>query len=192
MEDRVGEVRRWCARAALDHAGGVEGHVGRRRRRRTPTRPPRGRRRSVVSSRLSRDVVVVDAAQVDPPRRRPRRRPRRPDPARETRHGVEELLGQRRETAGAAAPLASARAWAWMRRAIAAQARRAVVHGIHRRPSRRGAPGRCRCWRSPSRGGCAARGSAGRAGMPGRPRRRRRPRRGGRAATARGPARTLM
>ena len=32
------------------------------------------------------------------------------------------------------------------------------------------APARCRCWRSPSRGGCAARGSAARADRPGSPR----------------------
>ena len=36
-------------------------------------------------------------------------------------------------------------------------------------PSPPAAPARCRCWRSPSPGGCAARGSAGRAGKPGVP-----------------------
>ena len=49
------------------------------------------------------------------------------------------------------------------------------------RPSRRAAPAPCRCWTSPSRDGCAARGSAARAGTPGGRRRRRRRRRAGRA-----------
>ena len=59
-----------------------------------------------------------------------------------------------------------------------------------RRTSRRrrpAAPGRCRCWRSPCRGGCAARGSAAPAGRPDGPRRRRTPRPGGRAGAARAP-----
>ncbi len=45
------------------------------------------------------------------------------------------------------------------------------------RRRRRAAPGRCRCWTSPCRGGCAARGSAARGGRPGAPRRRPTPRR---------------
>ena len=55
------------------------------------------------------------------------------------------------------------------------------------RRSRRGAPGRCRCWRWPSPGGCAARGSAARGGGPGGRRRRRTRRRGGRASSGAGP-----
>ena len=52
------------------------------------------------------------------------------------------------------------------------------------RPSRPAAPGRCRCWRWPSRGGCAARGSAAPAGRRGGRRRRPTRRPGDRAATA--------
>ena len=48
------------------------------------------------------------------------------------------------------------------------------------RRRRRAAPGRCRCWTSPCRGGCAARGSGARGGTPDGPPRRRRRRRAGR------------
>ena len=74
--------------------------------------------------------------------------------------------------------------------------RRAARRGRGRRrtstPRRRAAPGRCRCWRSPCRGGCAARGSAARGGTPAGPRRRRRPRPAGRAGAARARRPTAM
>ena len=68
--------------------------------------------------------------------------------------------------------------------------RRAAPRGRGRRRTstrrRPAAPARCRCWRSPCRGGCAARGSAARAGTPAGPRRRPRRRPAGRAGAARG------
>ena len=53
------------------------------------------------------------------------------------------------------------------------------------RPPRPAAPGPCRCWRWPSRGGCAAHASAAPAGRPDGPRRRPTARRDGRAGRAR-------
>ena len=50
-----------------------------------------------------------------------------------------------------------------------AQPLRPVPDRVQCRPSRPAAPGRCRCSRSPSRGGYAARGSAGRGASPAAP-----------------------
>ena len=101
------------------------------------------------------------------------RRPRRPGRAPRTVHGVEERvvrdLDARRRAARRPAPRRSR----WVRGRDRAQPVGAVVDGVHRRRPRPAAPARCRCWRSPSRGGCAARGSAAPAGTPGGRRRRR-------------------
>ncbi len=67
-----------------------------------------------------------------------------------------------------------------------------MVDGVHRRRPRRAAPARCRCSRSPSRAGCAARGSAGRAGRPAGPRRRPTRRPAARAGAARARRATAM
>ena len=129
--------------------------------------------------------VVVDPPQVDPG----------------GQGGVDDLAAPGRapgraacRTPGRRRPRARPRAarHAAPRRARAPPGRsRAAPPGRGRRhtcsPSRRAAPGRCRCWTSPSRAGCAARGSAGRAGRPAPRRRRPRPRRGARAWCARVP-----
>ena len=91
-------------------------------------------------------------------KRRARRPRRRPQPGRQHR-------GQARAT-----------------RSRSPQPLRAVVDGVHRRPSRRAAPARCRCCSSPSPGGCAARASAAPAGSAGSPSASATPRPAGRAA----------
>ena len=120
----------------------------------------------MVSSVETADGVRVDQAQVHALLARPRPRPRRPGraprPARCRRTRALATLdatgaqpgGQQRGVAGASAGRS--------RRSPSGP----VVDGVHRRRSRPAAPAPCRCWTSPSPGGCAARGSAARAGTP--------------------------
>ena len=176
MEDRVGQERR--CRAQRRPGSGV-GAWRRRARRRRPSTPnaaqtaatwSRGR-----SSRRRRcpTRVGVDQAQVDARGRARRRRPRRPGRARGPCTVSKNASCTTVDAAGAQARGEQRGVAGATRSAIAPQAVGAVVDGVHRRPSRRAAPARCRCCWSPSPGGCAARGSAARAGRPGRRRRRR-------------------
>ena len=100
-------------------------------------------------------------------------------------HRVEELAVDQAEAGGLqsqppARPCAGGRGG----RCHAAPRRRGTPR-TWRRPPPTG-PARCRCWTSPSPGGCAARASAARAGRPGGPPRRSRARPGVRADRARG------
>ena len=190
VEHRVGEVvagaalGRGQAGAGLDAAG--EGHPGGRRERHLVVAdaehaldpPDDGVGRGLVQR--DADRVAVDAPEVDPVGLRPghevgglaghahgeRCRTRCRWRGRTRPHA-----GRRRATSSARAP---------DRRSIAGRRGRGTRRTST--PSRPAAPGRCRCWRSPSRAGCAARGSAERAGARGGRRRRPRRRRAGRAA----------
>ena len=189
-EDLVGEVRRGATQRGGDRVVGVgvEGlDVARdaERLEHAARRGPRGGLR-----RGEADPVGVDEAQVEA----------------ESAGGGDDLLGAARgpERSGCrrssrarprAHPLAAPRR-ARRRSGGCGSRSPAVPRGRgRRRTSRRpprAAPGRCRCWRSPCRGGCAARGSAARAGSRAGPRRRPRPRPGGRAGGARGRRATAM
>ena len=158
-----------------------------RRRRRTPTRRASMCARVVVSSQAIDTVSRVDQPQVDPGLARRRRR------TASARPGTRAVTVSKNGASATSTPPA-AQAGGQDRRVAGARAARCEsARPARGRPrtstrSRRAAPARCRCWTSPSRGGCAARGSAARAGTPVRRRRRPTRRRAVRAAGA--PART--
>ena len=127
--------------------------------------------------------VGVDAVQRDPVgvcRVGDRGGPaRRPDPDR-----VEERLVDDLDAARRAGPRRARRPCGG-RAGRCAPARPGRGRRRSRRRRRRAAPARCRCWTWPSRGGCAARGSAAPAAARGGRRRRGRARRACRAAGGR-------
>ena len=99
------------------------------------------------------------------------------------RHRVEERLRLRRKAELAQArPPAPRRGDARCARCASAPPGRDRPHTSRRSPP--AAPARCRCWRSPFRGGCAARGSAAPADRPAARANRPTGRRCGRAASA--------
>ena len=133
-------------------------------------RRPHGldRARVVVSSSAMPDRVVVDDAKVDADARAPRPRPTRasgnPHPDR-----VEERRSSTTSTPPSRSPLARMDVEPVHALGDRRKPCGTVVAPRRATPSPTAAPVRCRCWRWPSRGGCAARASAGPADSDVRP-----------------------
>ena len=141
--------------------------------------------RLVVSSVDDAHGVRIDQAEVDPafreqrPRRLRRVQGRGPARCRRTR--------ARQETVAAAAQALGEQVRQSMGALVrSSEAPQARDRRRTPRPSPPAGPGRCRCWRWPSPGGCAARGSAARGDRRGRRQHRRSPPRDVPAGCARG------
>ena len=186
-EGGVLEERRRPRQGGRQAVGGVGAVGGRRAAEGGEHGGEVGRGRRLVAG--DADVVGVDEAEAAPRRRRRRRRPRRPGPARGP-STVSKKASWTTSTPPAAQAVGEQRRRGGGCGGRCGRGRRGRATGRRGRPSRRAAPGRCRCSTSPSPGGCAARGSGGRGGWRGRRRRRRTRRRGGPGSDRSSPART--
>ena len=186
VEHRVGEVVGACAAGPGQGVGRVV--VRRGRGSAVDAERPQHRRHRGPGGRLGgreRHRVGVDQAQLEA------RGSRAAATTSAARPGTGTVRVSKKRSSGTveARPRAARRRAGRRSGGCGARSRAARPARGRRRTSTRprpAAPARCRCWRSPCRGGCAARGSAGRAGRPGGPRRRPRRRPGARAGAARG------